>query len=196
MLMLLKVLVSAQAQPINIDHFKELMQQGEYKQLIEEANKEIAKNNADAFVYNIIGCATIYQSSINDTKNNKEAIMYFSKAIKLDSTVAGFYVNRGWAYQSLDEYLLSYKDYKKAVSLDSNRVELHGHVLRNVWLRTKYKEAYALSNVIIKKFPLDGYAFHVRGNLKRDYLHKYPEGNIDLKESVRLGWRAGFYLEY
>lgn len=189
-------LFSVKAQTISIEHLRELMKLGKYTQVIEEAGLELTQNKADANLYNIVGCATIYQSYINDEKNNKEAILFFTKAIQLDSSVANFYVNRGWAYQSLDNYVASYKDYKKALSLDSNRVELHGHVLRTMWLRKKYKEAYAFSTSIIEKFPTDGYAYHVRGNLKRDYLHKYPEGNLDIKESNRLGWRAGFYLEY
>jgi hypothetical protein len=45
-------------------------------------------------------------------------------------------------------------------------------------------------------FPGDGYAYYVRGNLKRDYLHKYPEGNKDIKLGEQLGWRQGMHLMY
>jgi hypothetical protein len=37
---------------------------------------------------------------------------------------------------------------------------------------------------------------YVRGQLKRDYLHKYPEGNKDIKKSEALGWKKGFDLMY
>ncbi|HLG39198.1 MAG TPA: tetratricopeptide repeat protein [Chitinophagaceae bacterium] len=167
-----------------------------YNKAIALLDSCIKINKSDANLYNMRGCATIYQDAINDEKNNKTAIQFFNKAIQTDSTDYRYYVNRGWAWQNLDKYANSLKDYKKALSLDTNNVELHGHVLRSLWIQNKNKEAYAYSNKIIRQFPNDGYAYYVRGQLKRDYLHKYPEGNKDIKIAEELRWERGFNLYY
>lgn len=79
----------------------------------------------------------------------------------------------------------------KALSLDTTDVLLYGDVLRSLWIRNKNREAYAYADKVIALFPNDGYAFYVRGNLKRDFLHKYPEGNIDIKRSEMLAGNRG-----
>jgi len=46
------------------------------------------------------------------------AITDFSKAIKIDPTIAGFYSNRGVAKKSLKDYQGALKDYSKAIKID------------------------------------------------------------------------------
>jgi tetratricopeptide (TPR) repeat protein len=179
-----------------INEARSLMATSEYEKAIVLIDKCILLDGKNAYVYSLKGCATIFRSFINDEKNNKLAVILFSKAIELDSSKSEYYNNRGWAYQNIDKLLLSYADYKKALSLDTNNLISHHNILRNLWIRNKYKDAYAYSEIIITKFPNNGYAYHVRGNLKRDYLHKYKEGNIDIKISEKLKWNMGEYFIY
>jgi tetratricopeptide (TPR) repeat protein len=153
-------------------------------------------NKNDAGACNLRACATIYQSSLNDEKNNRVAIGFLTQAIQNDSSNSWYYNNRGWSYQMLDKYAASLKDFKRAMSLDTSNVYFYGNILRVLWLQNKKKEAYAYSDKIIGLFPNDGYAYYVRGQLKRDYLHKYPEGNKDIKKSEELGWLQGMQLYY
>jgi tetratricopeptide (TPR) repeat protein len=153
-------------------------------------------NNKNAEVYNLRACATIYSGSVNDEKHNKAAIRFFTLAIGIDSTNNWYYNNRGWSYQMLDSYVIAMKDFKKAISFDTANAYYYGNVLRVLWLQNKNKEAYTYSDKIIALFPADGYAYYVRGQLKRDYLHKYPEGNKDIKKGKELGWQQGMRLFY
>lgn len=168
----------------------------EYASAIPLLDSCIKINKTDPVAFNLRGCATIYQDAVNDEKNNKKAIGFFTKAIQLDSSNAWYYHNRGWSFQQLDKYAASLKDFRKAVALDTANVNLYGNVLRVLWLQNKNKEAYAYSEKIIRLFPRNGYAYYVRGQLKRDYLHKYPEGNIDIRKSEKLEWEQGIRLHY
>jgi tetratricopeptide (TPR) repeat protein len=179
-----------------VSEARKLMQNANYKTAIILLDRCLKMDQTNATAYNLRGCATIFQSYVNDEKNNKTAIIFFSKALQYDGANFFYLNNRGWAYQNLDDYLNSSLDFRKAVELDSNNVELHCNVLRNLWIRNRYKEAYAYCDKLINKFPNDGYAWYVRGQLKRDYLHKYPEGNKDIKKSEALGWKKGFDLMY
>ena len=167
-----------------------------YAEAIPLLDSCIKKAGGDAYVNNLRGCATVLQSSLNDDKNNLAAIGSYTKAIRSDSSNSWFYNNRGWSHQFLENYTAALKDFKKASSLDTTDVYLYGNVLRVLWLQKKNKEAYAYSEKLIKLFPTDGYAYYVRGQLKRDYLHKYPEGNKDIKKSEELGWQQGVRLYY
>ncbi len=181
---------------IYINEARRLMGESEYVKAILLIDKCILLDNKNAYVYNLKGCATVFKSSINDEINNKQALILFNKAIEIDSSKSEYYNNRGWANQNLDKLILSYLDYKKALSLDTNNLVSYSNILRNLWIRNKFKDAYTYSEILIKKFPNDGYAYHVRGNLKRDYLHKYKEGNIDLKISEKLRWNMGQFFIY
>jgi tetratricopeptide (TPR) repeat protein len=159
-------------------------------------DKCILLDGKNAYTYNLKGCATVFKSFINDEKNNKQAAILFTKAILLDSLKSEYYNNRGWAYQNLDKLPQSYGDYKKALLLDTSNMNSHHNILRNLWIRNKFKDAYAYAEIVIKKFPNNGYAYHVRGNLKRDYLHKYKEGNMDIAISEKLKWSMGHFFIY
>ena len=165
-----------------------------YRNAIYWAEQCLKVDSADASMYNLRACATLYSAPINDEKNNDTAIRYFGKAIRYDSTNYRYYANRGRAYQTIDKHKSALKDFRKALSLDSSNVESHGRVLMSLFVQNRNKEAYAMASKIIEKFPEHGYAWYVRGQLKRDYLHKYPEGNKDIKKGTELGWRQGYWL--
>jgi tetratricopeptide (TPR) repeat protein len=177
---------------IAIEH----LSKGEYKKAIPVLDSCIKLNPSEARLYNLLGCATIYQDVLNHTKNNLAALRLFDKAINLDTTNYRFYTNRAFARQMLDNYAGSLADHKKALSFDTTNVELHANVLRLLWIQRKNKQAFDYANKMTQDFPLNGYAYHVRGQLKRDWLHKYLEGNKDIKKSEVLGWRQGLELYY
>lgn len=181
---------------LRLQEAKQLMNHGEYNSAIALIDQCLAVYPGNAAACNLRGCATILRAPVNDEKNNQEAIVFFTKAIQFDSTSYFYLNNRGWAWQNLDKYALSMKDYQQAVKLDSNNVVLQGNVLRNLFIRNRNKEAYAFCNKLIAKFPEDGYAWYVRGELKRDYLHQYAEGNKDKKKGEALGWHQGFNLMF
>lgn len=172
------------------------MNRGEYREAIPLLDSCIFLDTTKAEVLNWRACATIYQAPVNEPGNNREAIRFFNKAIALDPLNYGYYANRAFAWQNLNQLKQSYSDYKKALSLDTLNVELHGNVLRSLWIQNRNKEALAYSGEIINKFPEHGYAWYVQGQLKRDYLHQYAAGNKDIKKSEELGWEQGIRLYY
>jgi len=173
-----------------------LMLQREFKKAIPLIDSCLKIDPVNSSANNLRGCATILSSFINDEKNNKAAVLYFSKAIQNAPQNYAYYNNRGWAFANLDDYSKANADYKKAVRIDSNNIDLQHNILRVMVVKNRNKEAYAYCNKLIQKFPNNGYAYYIRGELKRDYLHKYPEGNKDIKISEQLGWDQGMYLMY
>ena len=167
-----------------------------YSRVIELADSCLKNSPDNPEANNLKGCATIRVSYINDEKNNRTAVSCFTKAIQADPTNYMYYNNRGWAYANLDDYTKANADYKKAVEIDSSNVSLQANLLGVMVIKNRNKEAYAFSNKLIAQFPNDGYAYYIRGNLKRDYLHKYPEGNKDIKLGEQLGWQQGMHLMY
>ncbi|MCX6316180.1 MAG: tetratricopeptide repeat protein [Bacteroidetes bacterium] len=172
------------------------MDSGHYKTVILLTDKCLAENPAHAEACNLRGCATILQGAINHVSHNWEAVTYFNRAIAADSTHPYYLNNRGWAYQTLEEYTRAINDFRKAAKLDTGNVVLEGNILRQYFIRNKNKEALSLCNKLIARFPENGYAWYVRGQLKRDYLHHYAEGNKDVKKGEELGWQQGYNLMY
>jgi tetratricopeptide (TPR) repeat protein len=173
-----------------------LMQAYDYAAVITTLDSCLKNDPNHAAANNLKGCAAIRLTTINDEKNVRLAIACFSKAILLEPANYVYYNNRGWAYGNLDENIKASADFNKAIQLDSSLLVLQMNVLRMLYVRNRNKEAYAYCDRLIRMFPDDGYAYYVRGNLKRDYLHKYPEGNKDIKLGEELGWRQGMYLMY
>ena len=177
-----------------INGAKKLCQENKYKAaiILIDSSMNLCDNKIE--LYNLRACVSIHSSYVNDEVTAKYAIADFTKAIALNDKNFMLYSNRGSAYSNIDDFTNALKDYKMALNLDSSKVENYGNVLRMLWVKNRFKEAYAFSEKIIAKFPNNGYAYHVRGNLKRDYLHKYPEGNIDIKKSEILFWKQGMLL--
>lgn len=175
---------------------RDLMQDGSYAAVIAMLDGCLKNEPGHAAANNLEGCAYIRLGSVNDEKNVRLAIACFNKAILADPGNYTYYNNRGWAYGNLDDNIKATADFNKAVQIDSSIHDLQANVLRMLYVRNRNKEAYAYCDKLIRMFPADGYAYYVRGNLKRDYLHKYPEGNKDIKLSEQLGWRQGMNLMY
>ena len=195
---------SAVAQSVNSKDFLEgvyndiihLKKTGQLEEALYKTNLTIQQYPAQANLYNLKAMIVLATGSINDTKNDKAAILLLDAAINLAPSVAAYYNNRGWVHQIMNQYKLAQKDFDKAVELEPTKVEYQHNPLRLLFIQNKNKAALALCEVLINKFPKDGYAYYVRGELKRDYLHKYLEGNKDKKLAKELGWHSGINLIY
>lgn len=172
------------------------MENQNYPRAIQYVDSALIIKPNDAQTYNTQGVAYIYSGSVNDPINNAKAIKSFDKAIELDDTQHTFYNNRGWAYQIMDKYKMASKDYDQAMYLQPYTVEYHGNVLRVLYLTKQYNEALQMCDSIINQFPNDGYAYHIRGEIKRDHLHQYLEGNEDKEMAQELEWSQGIQLYY
>ena len=147
-----------------------------------------------ALFHNYKGYCYHYKGFVNDSKNNKIAIINFNRAIELDNSKAKYYHNRGICLNILEFDSDATRDFETAANLDSISVDYDHNKLRMKWLSNR-KNALIYADSLINRFPYDGYAYYVRGQLKRDYLHKYIEGNEDIELSRKLGWNQGLNLK-
>ena len=161
-----------------------------------QIEKQLRDDSNNARLYNLKALNIIHSGPINDLKNDKAALTFMNKAISINPNEAGFYANRGWVYQFMNNYKMAKKDFDEAAHLEPNNIKFRGHQLRILWIMKRKKEALSMATNLIKEFPNNGYAYHVRGHLKRDYLHKYIEGNKDLKKAKELGWASGIHFVY
>ncbi len=165
-----------------------------YDQAIVRLDKFITKYPDESDAYNTRGACYMCQGPINDSEGLRLGIKDFNEAIKINNKNPKYYNNRGWAYQFQDKYPEALSSFETARKLDSTNVGFHGNILRVKFITNQNKEALKLCDSIIQKFPNDGYAYHVRGDLKRDYLHKYLEGNKDKEKAKEIGWNQGVNL--
>ncbi len=174
----------------SLNEVKKLLKNREYDQALHALETCINLYPERDDLYNYKGYIIINSGPINNEENNIEAIKAFSKAIQL-YPLPKYYNNRGWSYQMLEKYPESIADFDKAVEINPSDVILNHNVLRLKYITKKYKVAMDLCDEHILKFPDDGYAYHVRGKLKRNYLKKYIEGNKDIKISKEKDWFKG-----
>tara|TARA_Y100000813_G_scaffold89128_1_gene63280 strand:- start:576 stop:1238 length:663 start_codon:yes stop_codon:yes gene_type:complete len=146
-------------------------------------------------LHNHIAYCYHVKTFINDDENNKIAIENLNTAIELNGNKAKYYHNRGICYKNLKMYSNAKTDFEKALYIDTTNIQYHHNILTTELITNQDKNALDYANYLIKKFPEDGYAYYIRGHLKRDYLKKYIEGNKDIELSEKLGWRRGFYME-
>lgn len=173
-----------------------LKKTGQLEEAYYKASLTLEQHPGQADFYNLKAMVVLATGSINDAKNDQAAILLLDSAIQYAPNRAAFYNNRGWIYQIMDKYSLAEKDYDKAANIEPSNIDFQCNRLRLLYVRNRNKAAMALCDQLIAQFPEDGYAYYVRGNLKRDYLHKYVEGNKDIKLSKQLGWHSGIHLKY
>ncbi len=126
-------------------------------------------------------------------KQYPEAIITFTKAIKIDSTISEYYFKRGKAYFFLHNDSLALRDYDKAVSLDSKNAPLffmRGQV-RNL-LNDKpgavsdYGKAIELDSNFVRAYVSRGYVFVDLGTIDAALVHftiainKNPDQSADV----------------
>jgi tetratricopeptide (TPR) repeat protein len=166
----------------------------EYTKCIAYLDSLINLEPAFDLLYNLRACCYIYKGSINDAYNDSIAISNWDQAIELNSKEAMYYYNRGYIQLIQDNYEEAERDYTMAYMLEPDDKRYHHGYLKIKMIRNKNEEALEIADEVIAKYPKDGYAYYIRGNLKRDYLKRYKEGNVDIAKGKELGWNGGFGL--
>jgi tetratricopeptide (TPR) repeat protein len=116
----------------------------------------------------------------------REAIVWYSRAIKLDSTTVDYYLNRGLAYEKVDDFVRSYRDYTHAIALQPNfekawlnranllvKVNRHADAIDDYTVATMHAPTYAA-------------AYYNRA-LAYLTLRKFTEACADLQQAAALG---------
>jgi tetratricopeptide (TPR) repeat protein len=173
---------------------KESIKAREFSSAITFLDSCISISPDSALFHNYKGYCYHYKGFKNDSKNNKIAIINFNRAIELDNSKAKYYHNRGICLNILEFDSDATRDFETAANLDSISVDYEHNKLKMKWFSNR-KNALIYADSLINRFPYDGYAYFVRGQLKRDYLHKYIEGNKDIELSRKLGWNIGSKLK-
>jgi len=88
-----------------------------------------------------------------DEKLYQEAIIFYSKAIKLDSTKSRLYNNRSACYGYLGMFQEGLLDLTKAIKIDPENAQLHFNIFQCYSHLDKYKEAYFHIKKAIKLNP-------------------------------------------
>ena len=123
-----------------------------------------------------------------DALNNKQygdAIMWYTKAIELNSEFAGAYNNRGNAYAGMEEYAKALADYNKAIALDPELVYAYngrGNVYQDM---EEYAKALADYNKAIALDPEYAIAYNGRGNVYYD-MKEYAKALADYEKAIAL----------
>jgi len=90
----------------------DLVEQGRYREAIEELNQAIELDPASAKAYNNRGSAYHYLDQ------HERAIQDFDKAIRLNPDYALAYYNRGSTYHHLDQHERAVQDFNEAIRLN------------------------------------------------------------------------------
>ena len=124
----------------------------------------------------------------NDAQNNKQygdAIMWYTKAIELNSEFAWAYNNRGNVYANMEEYNKALADYEKAIALDPEFVYAYngrGNAYHGMKEHAKaladYEKAIALD-------PELAYAYNGRGNAYAG-MEEYEKALADYEKAIAL----------
>lgn len=165
--------------------------------LIIYSQRAYGKRQID-ILYNTRACTYIHSASINDKENNLKAQSDFDSALKYaPSSSLGFYhYNRSHSYLMLGKEERALIEARKAVKHKPKSAQLKCNVLKLLYIMDSFPVALAMCDTLIAKYPKNGYPYYIRGQIKRDYLHTYIEGNKDKKKAEELGWGYGLYFFY
>jgi tetratricopeptide (TPR) repeat protein len=144
-----------------------------------------------------------YLKKGNETKDFREKILFYTKAVDKDPKYAVAYNNRGNVYCDRKEYALALKDYNKAIAIKPDYVVAYYNRARLYFKRKEYDKALIDLDKVIKLKPNYSYAYHNRGmiyfikydddqaiinfdqaiELKSDYVYSYQDrGNVYLRQ--------------
>ena len=97
-----------------IEKCENLQKEGKYKEIIHLLTDEILDTHKNVTLFAWVAY------SYSALSNQKKAIEYYTKAIKLNDTYTIAYNNRGIAYKLLEEKQKAIEDYGKAIEIDKN----------------------------------------------------------------------------
>ena len=134
-------LALALAQQDKFDEAREAFQTS--KELVPEEKKRMVTDNQRSFF------VTNYNKGItaNSTRNYKEAVHYFERAVAIDPDDAKGHINLGVAYSMIDEDEKSLQAFKDAVEADPTAIE----AWRNLGISYQGIREYALARDAFEK---------------------------------------------
>jgi Tfp pilus assembly protein PilF len=134
-----------------------------------------------------------YLKKGNDTKNAREKIVFYTKAIEMDPKYAPAYNNRGNVYFDKNEYELALKDYNRAIAIKPDYVIAYSNRGRLYFAKNEYEKALSDLNKVIELKPDHAYSYNNRGNIYTRQKN-YDAAIIDYTKAVTL--KSDFYAAY
>lgn len=140
-----------------------------------------------------------YVKKGNETRDSREKILLYSKAITLDPNYADAYNNRGKTYYGRKEYELALNDYSKAIAIRHDYVDAYNNRARLYLHNKDYEKSLRDLDYIIELDQKHYYLYYNRGRiyyakkdddqaiinfdkaieLKDDYVYSYlSRGNV------------------
>ena len=146
------------------------------------ARKLIDSNPSVVFLYNLMGLILVEQKDID------QALKYYEKGIKIDSSFAEIYNNMGvlfFRYRYTGNAKKIEELYKKSISLNNNMSEVHSNLGNLYNAQNKHEEAIRSYKKAFEINPKFSFALL---NLASLYLSlgKINEAKEKLKEAIRI----------
>ena len=104
----------------------------------------------------------------DENSNYKNAVKYYTKAIKINSNYAYAYNNRGLAYKNLKEYDKAIENYDKALNINPKYAKAYNNRGNAYYYRKKYDKAIIDYDKAIQLNPNYAAAYSNRGNAYSD----------------------------
>jgi len=117
---------------------------------------------------------------------DREALISFEEAIKIDSKNPSPYWYRAFFFQERDNHLLAIADYSRVIELDPTRRFGYTGRGQSYWKRGQLGEALIDYNRAIEIEPNSAYAYSNRAAIKAE-LGKIEEAIFDFTKSIELG---------
>jgi tetratricopeptide (TPR) repeat protein len=126
-----------------------------------------------------------YLKKADETKDPREKIVFYSKAIEKDPKNALIYNQRGEVYFDRKEYELAMRDYNKAIALKWDYASAYYNRARLYYIKKEYDKALDDLDKVIKLNPDFSYAYHNRGMI---YYAKYDDDQaiINFDKAIEL----------
>ncbi len=154
----------------------------QYRKLLLDETKKIAKNPKDAGLLFKRGCTNL------DLGRYDDAIADFSLAIDADGTSAESYLSRGRAYSRKNEYSKAIEDYSKALALNMGNAEIYfsrGSAYQGNHDSDKAIEDYSKAIALKPDF---GEAYYNRGVAYKE-IGQIENAQMDFSKYDSLGYK-------
>ncbi len=163
-------------------------QKRDFKGAYEDFYRAYSYDTADISVLNNLGTV------LDELDRREEAIMYLKKAIKLDSSFVGPYVNIGFQYSLMGTYEESLGYFNKSLELEKDEpLTLNDRGFSRYKLND-YAGALEDINKSITRYAINAYAYKNRA-LVYLALEKKDEACADLKKAKELQFEKQYGLE-
>ncbi|MBS1486329.1 MAG: tetratricopeptide repeat protein [Bacteroidetes bacterium] len=118
-------------------------------------------------------------------KNYKRAIQYLDSAVKLEPSNAEFYINRGWAWQEMNDTLHAVQDYRKALSINpEGSIARHNLAVLSA-AKGNLREMEKLLNEANERNAQEPRYFTARAS-NQTALHNFQQAMEDYSMSIQL----------